>query len=31
MVYTIINRFAPYGTSQINDIHFKYIGPVDET
>ena len=25
MVYTIINLFAPFGTSQINDIHFKYI------
>ena len=25
MVYTIINLFAPFGTPQINDIHFKYI------
>ena len=25
MVYTIINIFAPFGTPQINDIHFKYI------
>ena len=25
MVYTIINLFAPFGTSQINDLHFKYI------
>ena len=26
MVYTIINLFGPFGTSQINDIHFKYLG-----
>ena len=26
MVYTIINLFAPFGTPQINDIHFKYFG-----
>ena len=25
MVYTIIKLFAPFGTPQINDIHFKYI------
>ena len=25
MVYTIINLFAPFGTSQINDKHFQYI------
>ena len=25
LVYTIINHFAPFGTPQINDIHFKYI------
>ena len=25
MVYTIINLFAPFGTPQINDNHFKYI------
>ena len=25
MVYIIINLFAPFGTPQINDIHFKYI------
>ena len=24
-VYTIINLFVPFGTPQINDIHFKYI------
>ena len=25
MVYTIIKLFSPFGTPQINDIHFKYI------
>ena len=27
MVYTIINLFAPFGTQQINDIHFKWTRP----
>ena len=31
MVYMIINLFAPFDTPQINDIHFKFIGPVGET